>query len=179
LCEAIPSIVGLAGDAVDERTGTITFRSLGGHLAREVPGLALLSPALADTLAIRPPLTSRWDPRLTRRPRRAPPPAQGSAEPDMLVGSILPGRFRIDGLIARGGFGTVYRARQLSVERDVAVKILHADIDPSSPGGRLFVHEIQSVGRIDHPNVVRIYQDRRPDVHAAERGLGTRLPPPG
>jgi serine/threonine protein kinase len=97
----------------------------------------------------------------------------------MLVGSILPGRFRIDGLIARGGFGTVYRARQLSVERDVAVKILHADIDPSSPGGRLFVHEIQSVGRIDHPNVVRIYQDRRPDVHAAERGLGTRLPPPG
>ena len=155
---------GFAGDAVDERTGTITFRSLGGYLAREVPGLALLSPALADTLATPPPLTSRWDPRLTRRPRRAPPPAHGSAEPDVLVGAILPGRFRIDGLIARGGFGTVYRARQLSVERDVAVKILHADVDPSSPGGRLFVHEIQSVGRIDHPNVVRIYQaDVTPD----------------
>jgi hypothetical protein len=154
-----------AGDAIDERTGTITFRSLGGHLAREVPGLALLSPALADTVATPPPLTSRWDPRLTRRPRRAfVTPPRGSAEPDALVGAILPGRFRIDGFIARGGFGTVYRARQLSVERDVALKILHAEIDPSSPGGRLFVHEIQSVGRIDHPNVVRIYQaDVTPD----------------
>ncbi|MBA3817767.1 MAG: SUMF1/EgtB/PvdO family nonheme iron enzyme, partial [Deltaproteobacteria bacterium] len=55
-------------------------------------------------------------------------------------------------------FGTVYRARQLAVERDVAVKVLHADIDPSSEDGRMFVHEIRSVGRIDHANVVRIHQ---------------------
>jgi hypothetical protein len=51
----------------------------------------------------------------------------------------------------------VYRARQLAVARDVAVKVLHGDVDASSSGGRLFVHEIQSVGRLDHPNVVRIY----------------------
>src|SRR4029078_10568918 len=41
---------------------------------------------------------------------------------------------------------------------DVAVKVLHADIDPASDDGRLFVHEIRSVGRIDHANVVRIHQ---------------------
>src|SRR6185295_5150539 len=72
--------------------------------------------------------------------------------------SVLPGQFRLDGILARGTFGTVYRARQLAVERDVAVKVLHADIDPSSEDGRLFVHEIRSVGRIDHANVVRIHQ---------------------
>lgn len=149
---------GFAGDAVDERTGTITVRSLGGHLARAVPGLALRSPELADTVASPPPLVSQWDPRLMQRVRRGTAPPRGSTEPRELVGAILPGRFRIDGFLARGGFGTVYRARQLSVERDVAIKILHADIDPSSPTGRLFVHEIQSVGRIDHANVVRIYQ---------------------
>lgn len=153
------------GDAVDENTGTITSRSLGGYLARQVPGLAIRSPDLADTIATSPPLTSRWDPRLTRLPRRAAaPPPPGAAAPDVLVGAILPGRFRIDGFIARGGFGTVYRARQLSVERDVALKIMHAEIEPSSPGGRLFVHEIQSVGRVAHPNVVPIYQaDVAPD----------------
>ncbi|MGN6109908.1 MAG: nSTAND1 domain-containing NTPase, partial [Kofleriaceae bacterium] len=61
-------------------------------------------------------------------------------------------------LLGRGGCASVYRARQLAVERDVAIKVLHADIDPSSEDGRLFVHEIRSVGRIDHANVVRIHQ---------------------
>lgn len=80
------------------------------------------------------------------------------AEPEDLTGQVLPGQFRVDALFARGGFGAVYRARQLSVNRDVAVKVLHQAVDPSSPSGRLFVHEIQSVGRIDHPNVVKIHQ---------------------
>ncbi len=77
---------------------------------------------------------------------------------DDLTGEELPGRFRLDGVLATGTFGTVYRARQLAVDRDVAVKVLHSDIDPASEDGRLFVHEIKSVGRIDHANVVRIHQ---------------------
>ena len=68
------------------------------------------------------------------------------------------GPFTVLGEIGHGSFGTVYRARQLAVERDVAIKVLHADIDPSSEDGKLFVHEIRSVGRIDHANVVRIFQ---------------------
>jgi formylglycine-generating enzyme required for sulfatase activity len=52
----------------------------------------------------------------------------------------------------------VYRARQLAVDRDVAIKLLHDDLDPTSADGRLFLHEIRAVGRLDHPNVVRIYQ---------------------
>jgi molybdopterin-guanine dinucleotide biosynthesis protein len=85
-----------------------------------------------------------------------------AGEPALVVGddpaAYLPGRFRLDRLLASGAFGTVYRARQLAVDRDVAVKVLHADIDPDSEDGRLFIHEIQAVGRIDHVNVVRIYQ---------------------
>ena len=84
--------------------------------------------------------------------------ATPSSDADDLTGAELPGRFRLDRLLASGAFGTVYRARQLAVDRDVAVKVLHADIDPDSEDGRLFIHEIQAVGRIDHVNVVRIYQ---------------------
>src|SRR5882672_9490008 len=77
---------------------------------------------------------------------------------DPVIGSILPGQFRIDAPIASGNFGAVYRARQLTVGRDVAVKLLRAGVDSSSEDGRMFVHEIQAVARIDHRNVVRVHQ---------------------
>src|SRR5262249_58360951 len=90
-----------------------------------------------------------------------------AAEPrqqEDLIHVILPGRFRVERELAKGSFATVYRARQLTVERDVAIKVLHSGIDPASVDGRLFVQEIQSVGRLDHSNVVRIYQaDITPD----------------
>ena len=146
---------GLCGDALDPRTGTVTFRSLGELLARRVPRAALQLADTSATVAQAPPLAGFWD---VRRSQLANSPRPRSTEPEDLTGSVLPGRFRIDALVARGTFGTVYRAHQLSVERDVAVKVLHADIDPSSEDGRLFVDEIRAVGRIDHASVVRIHQ---------------------
>ncbi len=151
-------LAGLRGDALDHRTGTVTMKSLGDHLAGRLATAALQRADTSQTLAQSPPLAGLWDVRrsqLTATRRRGPQP---SGELDDLTGTVLPGRFRVDGMIARGAFGTVYRARQLAVERDIAIKVLHADIDPGSDDGRLFVHEIRSVGRIDHPNVVRIYQ---------------------
>lgn len=149
---------GLYGEAIDPATGTITVKSLGDHLARSVPEAALRASTASLTIASSPPLdrmSKLWDLRrsqLAARARLVP-----RTETD-LAGSVLPGRFRIDALIARGTFGTVYRAHQLAIERDVAIKVLHADIDPTSDDGRLFVQEITSVGRIDHRGVVRIYQ---------------------
>ena len=146
-------LTGLCGEALDKRTGTVTMASLSDHLAR-VPLLELQFSTASETIAQPPPLAGLWDVRRSQLANRAP----RKASDDDLTGSVLPGRFRLDRLVARGTFGTVYRARQLAVERDVAVKVLHADIDPSSEDGRLFVHEIRSVGRIDHTNVVRIHQ---------------------
>jgi serine/threonine protein kinase/formylglycine-generating enzyme required for sulfatase activity len=155
------SIVGalltaLCGDALDPRTGTVTMASLSGYLARHA-GAAVQSCDSSETLAQPPPLAGLWDVRRSQLSMRATRP-RGPDREDDLGGTVLPGRFRIDSIIARGTFGTVYRARQLAVERDVAVKVLHPDIDPASDDGRLFVHEIRSVGRIDHSNVVRIHQ---------------------
>lgn len=140
------------GSAIDPRTGTVTLRSLGEHFARRLPHSRLQLSDESLTLASSPPLTGPWDARLTSRPE----PRMETDE--QLVGTVLPGRFEVVREIARGSFGQVYLARQLSVDRDVAVKVLHGSVAPGSETGRLFVHEIQSVGRLDHPNIVRIYQ---------------------
>jgi formylglycine-generating enzyme required for sulfatase activity len=161
-------LTALCGDALDPRTGTVTMASLSAYLERHA-GAAVQASETSETLAQPPPLAGLWDIRrsqLWSAARRGPKPALGSMretrpcsdDREDLTGSVLPGRFRLDAVIARGTFGTVYRARQLAVERDVAIKVLHPDIDPASEDGRLFVHEIRSVGRLDHGNVVRIYQ---------------------
>ena len=149
-------LTALCGDALDSRTGTVTMASLSGYLARHA-GAAVQGSESSETLVQPPPLAGLWDVRRSQLSMRATRP-QIAGDAEDLTGSVLPGRFRIDSLVARGTFGTVYRARQLAVERDVAVKVLHAEIDPASDDGRLFVHEIRSVGRIDHANVVRIHQ---------------------
>ena len=131
---------GLAGAATDPATGTVTLKSLGAYLLARVPRLAIAAARDAATIC------GTSDPRSRSRL------ATQTAAPEDLTGTTLPGQFRLDARLAGGGFGTVYRAKQLAVGRDVAVKVLHGDV-----GGRLFVQETQSVGRIDHPNVVRIY----------------------
>ncbi|MDP6944226.1 MAG: serine/threonine-protein kinase, partial [Myxococcota bacterium] len=107
------------------------------------------------------------------------PPAPGDTDPlgdpdttapetgdsSALVGSTLPGRFRLTRELARGAHGVVYMARQLSVNRLVAVKVLDQGASTAKRySATHFVDEIQTVGRLDHPNVIRIYQaDRTPD----------------
>jgi formylglycine-generating enzyme required for sulfatase activity len=157
-------LAGLCGAAIDAGTGTVTLRSISDHLARSVPGLAMQPSGASATVAGSPPLRGLWDLRLSRFSRTPTLPASTLAATEDLTGVTLPGRFRVEGMVARGSFGTVYRARQLAVERDVAVKVMQAGIDPLSDDGRLFVQEIQSVGRLDHPNIVRIHQaDIAPD----------------
>jgi hypothetical protein len=149
-------LTALCGDALEPRTGTVTMASLSRYLGRQ-GGAAVQASEASETLAQPPPLGGLWDVRRSQLSvRQARPRTDG--DDDDLTGTVLPGRFRIDAMVARGTFGTVYRARQLAVERDVAVKVLHADIDPASEDGRLFVQEIRSVGRLDHGNVVRIHQ---------------------
>ncbi len=79
-----------------------------------------------------------------------------TADDDELVGVTIRRGLRLDAVLARGGFGTVYRAQQIDVDRAVAVKVLHRDFDPDDEAGRLFRDEIRAIGTLDHRNVVRI-----------------------
>ena len=59
--------------------------------------------------------------------------------------------------VARGGFSTVFRARQSAMERTVAVKLIHATVvDPVA--GEHFLREVRATGRLSqHPNVAPVY----------------------
>jgi len=65
--------------------------------------------------------------------------------------TLLQGRYRIDGLIDRGGMADVYRARDVRLERDVAVKVLR-EIEQE----RRFAAEARTLARLQHPNLVRL-----------------------
>ncbi|MFW6049796.1 MAG: protein kinase domain-containing protein [Myxococcota bacterium] len=77
-------------------------------------------------------------------------------EVDRYLGRELLGQFRIEEVIGAGGMGTVYRARQPSLDRDVAIKILHADLASNPDAVRRFQREARVATALDHPNVVRV-----------------------
>ena len=68
----------------------------------------------------------------------------------------LTGRFSIEGRIAEGGMGTVYRARQTGLDRPVAVKHLKSALTSQPELVRRFLAEAKLAARIAHPNVVRV-----------------------
>jgi tetratricopeptide (TPR) repeat protein len=71
--------------------------------------------------------------------------------------SVLPG-YEILGLLGQGGMGVVYRARQVPLSRLVAVKMLRADAHPEPEQLRRFQTEAEAVARLQHPNIVQIYE---------------------
>jgi eukaryotic-like serine/threonine-protein kinase len=72
-------------------------------------------------------------------------------------GSIL-GRYRVLEQIASGGMGTVYRAHDAALDREVALKVLsdHLSLDPEARG-RFFL-EARAAAALDHPHVCTIYE---------------------
>ena len=69
------------------------------------------------------------------------------------------GRYRIVGELGRGAMGTVYRAHDPLIDRDVAIKTLHPDLpeDVIAELRERFLREAKSAGRLNHPNIVTIF----------------------
>jgi serine/threonine-protein kinase len=59
--------------------------------------------------------------------------------------------------VGSGGFGSVYRVRDLRLEREVALKILHPDLTTEPEGIERFRKESQLAAQLSHPNIVSVY----------------------
>lgn len=75
-----------------------------------------------------------------------------------LVGTQLGGRFELLDLLGEGGYGAVYRAKQLSMDRDVAIKIIHPHLAAAAGVKERFEREARVASRLTHPNTV-VYFD--------------------
>jgi tRNA A-37 threonylcarbamoyl transferase component Bud32/tetratricopeptide (TPR) repeat protein len=67
------------------------------------------------------------------------------------------GRYALDGEIARGGMGVVYRATDSLLGREVAVKVLHNKFAADSPTARRFVDEVRITGQLQHPGIPPVH----------------------
>jgi len=66
-------------------------------------------------------------------------------------------QFEILGLLGRGGMGAVYQARQKTLDRPVALKILPPNIGEDSGFAERFNREARALARLNHPNIVTIF----------------------
>jgi tetratricopeptide (TPR) repeat protein len=72
------------------------------------------------------------------------------------LNSVLRGRYRLDSEIGRGGMGIVFRATDLDLQREIAIKVLPERV--SSPGARdRLLREARAAAALNHPNIVAIH----------------------
>ena len=76
--------------------------------------------------------------------------------PRLSPGDVVGGRYRIDGVVGRGGFGAVYRATQQDTGAEVALKVLLKNFTSSKVDAKRFKREAALVQKLRHPNVVQL-----------------------
>jgi serine/threonine-protein kinase len=91
----------------------------------------------------------------------------GTQEParDPIVGTVMAGKYRIDGVIGRGGMGAVYRATHVMLNKTVAIKTIKPDLIESTEMAQRFQREARAATSLEHPNIVTVY-----DLGQAEDG---------
>tara|TARA_R110002095_G_scaffold216429_1_gene213733 strand:+ start:130746 stop:133121 length:2376 start_codon:yes stop_codon:yes gene_type:complete len=68
------------------------------------------------------------------------------------------GKYQITGLLGQGGMGVVYQAHDSAIERDVAIKLLPAELASDKKMLDRFLAEAKAAGRLTHPHVVSIHE---------------------
>ncbi|EDY17823.1 serine/threonine protein kinase [Chthoniobacter flavus Ellin428] len=75
---------------------------------------------------------------------------------DEEVARLFP-QYEMLGMIGRGGMGAVYKARQISLDRFVAIKLLPLEVSVDREFSDRFVREAQTMARLNHPHIIAVY----------------------
>lgn len=89
---------------------------------------------------------------------------------------LLAGRYRIDELIGQGGMSRVYRGHDVTLGRDVAIKVLAGSLAADPAFRARFRMEAQAASRMSHPSIVRVFDAGDPQAGGGQAG-GDAEPP--
>jgi serine/threonine-protein kinase len=73
-----------------------------------------------------------------------------------MIGTVLSGRYRLEAKLGSGGMSTVYLARDETLDRSVAVKVMHREMSEQEDQLERFRQEARAVAKLTHPNVVAV-----------------------
>lgn len=75
---------------------------------------------------------------------------------EYLIGQTL-GRYQINKLLGKGGMGAVFKARDLELDRDVAIKLMNPEYAHRTDFSERFRQEAKAAARMDHPGIVKVF----------------------
>lgn len=81
----------------------------------------------------------------------------GKSSNDPMIGKTIAGKYQILSLLGEGGMSAVYKARQLPINKIVAVKVLLAHLSNDENSKQRFIREAKAAGQFSHPNVVSVF----------------------
>lgn len=84
------------------------------------------------------------------------PPPTRTGVPHHLSNALSPD-YNVEALIGKGGMGEVYRAREVALDRRVAVKVLPADLASEKQTIERFIREARIAAKLQHPNIISIH----------------------
>jgi eukaryotic-like serine/threonine-protein kinase len=104
---------------------------------------------------------SKVDNLVPLRPRAADADADAT---HYVAGEVIASKYQLERLLGTGGMGAVWRARNLTLDADVAIKLIRRDVTANGAATRL-LREARAAARLEHPSIVRVF-----DFGETERG---------
>jgi serine/threonine-protein kinase len=74
-----------------------------------------------------------------------------------VIGNVLDNRYEVIQKVGEGGMATVYRGRHNTLDREVAIKVLHPHLSSSKRNKKRFAREARAIEHLKHDNILRIY----------------------